>query len=130
MFQPPAATLPNASQPFLWLCGPGTCVWVWVWSAGAAFTHGAPPQPHSRRPELAYTLGVRLGCVTLSSPCNERPAPPPAAASLQGSTLLFGAGLSLVLTRKLGAQPWKQLAPQLLLIVAFTAELWTLIIPN
>lgn len=49
---------------------------------------------------------------------------------LQGSTLLFGAGLSAVLTRKLGAQPWRRLAPQLLLITLFTAELWTLIIPN
>ena len=49
---------------------------------------------------------------------------------LQGSTLLFGAALSLVLTRKLGARPWAQLAPQCLLIVLFTAELWALILPN
>lgn len=49
---------------------------------------------------------------------------------LQGSTLLFGAALSLVLTRKLVAQPWRNLVPQCLLIGAFTAELWSLIIPN
>lgn len=49
---------------------------------------------------------------------------------LQGSTLLFGAALSLILTRKLGARPWRQLWPQCALICAFTAELWTLILPN
>ncbi|KAI3423796.1 hypothetical protein D9Q98_009634 [Chlorella vulgaris] len=49
---------------------------------------------------------------------------------LQGSTLLFGAALSLILTRKLGARPWAQLVPQCALILAFTVELYTLIIPN
>ncbi|PSC70095.1 ATPase AAA [Micractinium conductrix] len=49
---------------------------------------------------------------------------------LQGSTLAFGALLSLVLTRKLGGRPWAELAPQCLLILAFTAELSYLIIPN
>lgn len=49
---------------------------------------------------------------------------------LQGSTLLFGAGLSAVLTRKLAARHWAQLWPQVALIGAFTAELWSLILPN
>jgi hypothetical protein len=54
----------------------------------------------------------------------------PGAEFLQGSTLLFGAVLSLALTRKLGARPWAQLLPQCFMIVAFTAELYSLIIPN
>jgi hypothetical protein len=44
------------------------------------------------------------------------------AEFLQGSTLLFGAALSLILTRKLGARPWAQLVPQCALILAFTVE--------
>lgn len=56
--------------------------------------------------------------------------PPPLRAPPQGSTLLFGAFLSLVMTRKLGAQPWKQLWPQCLVIGLFTWELWQLILPN
>ena len=46
----------------------------------------------------------------------------------QGTTLLAGAGLSLLLTRKVGARPWRDLTPQCALIAAFTAELWWLII--
>ena len=47
---------------------------------------------------------------------------------LQGSTLLFGAALSLVLTRRLGGVPWRLLLPQCGLIFLFTAELWELIV--
>jgi hypothetical protein len=56
--------------------------------------------------------------------------PTPAAEFLQGSTLFFGAALSLALTRKLGVRPWAQLLPQCALIGLFTAELYHLIIPN
>ena len=51
-------------------------------------------------------------------------------AAVQGATLLFGAGASLVLTRRLGARPWVQLLPQCLGIGLITAELWALILPN
>ncbi|GAQ87672.1 hypothetical protein KFL_003690030 [Klebsormidium nitens] len=47
---------------------------------------------------------------------------------LQGSVLMAGAGLSLALTRKLGKRPWSALWPQCTTIVAFTAELWALIL--
>eukprot|EP00879_Flechtneria_rotunda_P013356 GHRR01013946.1.p1 GENE.GHRR01013946.1~~GHRR01013946.1.p1 ORF type:complete len:902 (+),score=300.53 GHRR01013946.1:340-3045(+) len=47
---------------------------------------------------------------------------------LQGSVLLAGAGLSLLLTRKIGARPWRLLLPQCLAIMGFTAELWYLIV--
>lgn len=88
-------------------------------------------------PGLPGWLACAL-CRTARAGVLVHPGPHPAqthlahgsAAPVQGSTLLFGAALSFVLTRKLGAQPWKQLAPQLLLIAAFTAELWTLILPN
>ena len=40
------------------------------------------------------------------------------------------AHITAELTRKLGARPWPQLAPQCLLILAFTAELWELVLPN
>jgi F0F1-type ATP synthase assembly protein I len=42
--------------------------------------------------------------------------------------LLFGAGLSLLLTRKIGSRPWLVLTPQCLTILGFTAELWYLLV--
>lgn len=59
-------------------------------------------------------------------PLTQPPHPPHPSCP----ALLFGALLSLTLTRKLGARPWKELAPQCGLIVLFMAELWTLILPN
>lgn len=50
-------------------------------------------------------------------------------AFLQGTCLLSGAALSLLLTRKIGARPWARLAPQCLAVLGFTAELWTLLLP-
>jgi hypothetical protein len=47
---------------------------------------------------------------------------------LQGTTLLIGAALSLLLTRKIGSKPWSTLAPQCLAIMGLTAELWYLIV--
>jgi hypothetical protein len=47
---------------------------------------------------------------------------------LQGSTLLLGAGLSVLLTRKIGQKPWVVVAPQALTILGMTAELWYLIV--
>lgn len=49
-------------------------------------------------------------------------------AFLQGTCLLSGAALSLLLTRKIGSRPWSQLAPQCLLILGFTSELWNLLL--
>lgn len=47
---------------------------------------------------------------------------------LQGSVLLAGASLSLLLTRKIGAKPWLVLTPQCLTVLGMTAELWWLIV--
>lgn len=47
---------------------------------------------------------------------------------LQGSTLLFGAALSLVLTRKIAHKPWLVVTPQCLTILGLTAELYYLIV--
>ncbi len=47
---------------------------------------------------------------------------------LQGTTLLAGAALSLLLTRKLAARPWAALVPQVAGVAAFSAELWYLIL--
>lgn len=80
-------------------------------------THCAPASPS---PQL-HTLGLP----------NRHPPPPQVVTEfLQGSTLLFGAAASAVLTRKLAARHWPQLWPQVALIAAFTAELWSLILPN
>lgn len=45
----------------------------------------------------------------------------------QGCTLLASAVLSLALTRKLSGKPWGSVAPQSLLILAFTAEMWSVL---
>lgn len=47
---------------------------------------------------------------------------------LQGSTLLLGSVLSLLLTRKLGHRPWLVVTPQCLAILGLTAELYYLIV--
>lgn len=54
--------------------------------------------------------------------------PPPVTSFLQGTTLLLAAGLSLVLTKKLGNQSWEKLWGQGVLILGLTAELWYLIV--
>jgi hypothetical protein len=51
-----------------------------------------------------------------------------AAWLLQGTVLLAGAGLSLLLTRKIGSRPWLVLTPQCCTILGFTAELWYLLV--
>jgi len=57
------------------------------------------------------------------------PAADPAVVDfLQGSTLLLGAVGAAVFTRRLGARPWAQLAPQLVGIALVMAELWYLIV--
>jgi len=57
------------------------------------------------------------------------PAADPAVVDfLQGATLLLGAFGALAFTRRLGARPWAQLAPQLVGIGLVTAELWYLIV--
>lgn len=88
------------------------------------------------RPLLPSPAGLTTFALPEPGLCAEMQPSPPSLPSphlpppLQGSTLLFGAALSLVLTRKLGARPWAELVPQCLLIALFTAELWSLILPN
>jgi hypothetical protein len=53
---------------------------------------------------------------------------PGAVGFMQGSTLLGSAALSLALTRRVAGAPWASVAPQALLICAFTAELWRLVV--
>ncbi|KIY96444.1 hypothetical protein MNEG_11520, partial [Monoraphidium neglectum] len=55
-------------------------------------------------------------------------ADPAVVAFVQGVTLLAGAGLSLVLTRRLAQKPWASVAPQCAAVALFTAELWHVII--
>lgn len=47
----------------------------------------------------------------------------------QGTLLLFGAGTSGALSRKLAAAPWSAFLPQLAGISLLTAELWALLLP-
>ena len=57
------------------------------------------------------------------------PAADPAVVDfLQGATLLLGAAGAMAFTRRLGARPWAQLAPQLVGVALVTAELWYLIV--
>ena len=57
------------------------------------------------------------------------PAADPAVVDfLQGATLLVGFLGAAAFTRRLGARPWAQLAPQLVGIALVTAELWWLIV--
>ncbi|PNH01184.1 Nif-specific regulatory protein [Tetrabaena socialis] len=57
-------------------------------------------------------------------------ADPAVITFLQGSLLLFGAGASAVLSRKLAAAPWRTFVPQLATISLLTVELWALILPH
>ncbi|MEW5308688.1 MAG: hypothetical protein WDW38_000627 [Sanguina aurantia] len=61
------------------------------------------------------------------APLPELVADPAVASFLSGSVLLFGAAASLLLTRKLAAQPWTAVAPQCALIVGLAAELRTVL---
>jgi hypothetical protein len=55
-------------------------------------------------------------------------AHPAVVSFCQGATLLAGAALSLGMSRRIAGQPWKVLAPQCAVTVAFTAALWHLIL--
>ena len=66
------------------------------------------------------TAAARLAC-TAGCGCVAAPV-------RVGGGLLSGAGLSLALTRKLGARPWAALWPQCAAICGLTAELsWLLL---
>eukprot|EP00884_Botryococcus_braunii_P003593 jgi/Botrbrau1/13234/Bobra.0199s0007.1 len=74
---------------------------------------------------------LRVGAATFGYEHMHLPAlaaPHDIVTFFQGSTLLLGAGLSLALTRKLAESPWSTLLPQTAAILAFTAELWFLIV--
>ena len=55
-------------------------------------------------------------------------AHPSVISFLQGSTLLAGSSLSLLLLRKLAVQPWRALWPHSLGMALLTSELWFLIV--
>ncbi len=55
-------------------------------------------------------------------------AHPAVIAFLQGTALLLGACLSIVLTQKIGRQSWLKLAPQHSVTLGFTALFWQLIV--
>ena len=55
-------------------------------------------------------------------------AHPAVIAFLQGTALVFGALLSVVLTQKIGRQPWLKLIPQHGLTLGLTVILWQLIV--
>lgn len=76
-------------------------------------------------PVTAATFGG-LGGLGERLPAME--ADPAVIAFLQGATLAVGCGATLVLTRRLAARPWVEIAPQCLLTLALTAELWRLMV--
>jgi polyferredoxin len=80
--------------------------------------------------EGGHVLPVAFRTVWLEPPAwvPSYTANPAVVTFLQGGFLLFGAALSLGLTRRVAAQPWKVIIPHCLCIVAFTAELWYLLI--
>lgn len=55
-------------------------------------------------------------------------AHPAVIAFLQGGTLMASSLLSLVLARKLAAQPWTRMWPHCAGIMLMTAELWQLVV--
>ncbi|MBE9060482.1 cyclic nucleotide-binding domain-containing protein [cf. Phormidesmis sp. LEGE 11477] len=58
----------------------------------------------------------------------ELAAHPAVIAFLQGTSLLFGAGLSIILTQKIGRQSWLKLMPQHSITLGFTILFWQLIV--
>jgi len=55
-------------------------------------------------------------------------ADPAVTEFLQGFVLTVGVAWGLTLTRRVGAQHWRALFPQVLLVSAFSAELWYLVV--
>lgn len=53
-------------------------------------------------------------------------ADPAVATALQGTLMAFGCLASLGLLRKLGDRTWSSIWPHVILIIAFTAEIWKL----
>lgn len=53
---------------------------------------------------------------------------PAVVSFLQACLLLLGGGSAAILARKLGAAPWRSVAPMTALGAAFTAELWYLLL--
>ncbi|MGB3300549.1 MAG: cyclic nucleotide-binding domain-containing protein [Phormidesmis sp.] len=66
------------------------------------------------------SLGTSLG--------NSMTAHPAVIAFLQGTALVFGALLSIILTQKIGRQPWLKLIPQHGFTLGLTLILWQIII--
>ncbi|KAG2445992.1 hypothetical protein HXX76_000595 [Chlamydomonas incerta] len=64
-----------------------------------------------------------------NAPLPAAEADPAIIAFLQGTLLLFGAGTSGALSRKLAGAPWSAFLPQLAGISLLTAELWALLLP-
>jgi polyferredoxin len=82
--------------------------------------------------ELGRLLPVTARTFGLGAAFGERlpavQAHPAVVAFLQGATLLVGCGATLALSRRLAARPWVEIAPQCLVTLALTAELWWLMV--
>lgn len=82
-------------------------------------------QPTTRPPVPLQVAAATFGLNAPWLPAGE--VDPAVVGFLQGSILLGSLGISLALTRKIGAQPWKALLPQCAVTLALTAGLWHVI---
>lgn len=80
-------------------------------------------------PVFWATWGYTTAAHTVGgAPTFEIIAHPAVIAFLQGTALLTGAMLSILLTQKIGRQPWIKLLPQHSVTISVTALLWQLIV--
>ena len=78
--------------------------------------------------EAGQILPVFLATLNMPAVGISVTAHPAVIAFLQGTALVFGALLSVVLTQKIGRQPWLKLIPQHGLTLGLTVILWQLIV--
>ncbi len=78
--------------------------------------------------EAGHILPVFQTTLGLPALAGSLTAHPAVIAFLQGTALIFGAFLSVLLTQKIGRQSWLKLAPQHGMTVGFTLLLWQLIV--
>ena len=121
--QAAGALLQAPAKPFLDLSY-GYLPMVWAGTLAYYLRYGITEAGHIL-PVAAMTFGLDPAPAWL--PIIE--APQEVVGFLEGSCLLFGAALSLGMTRRVAGQPWKVVLPQCALILTFTAGLWHLILP-
>ncbi len=78
--------------------------------------------------EAGHILPVFQTTLGLPAVASSLTAHPAVISFLQGTALVFGALLSVMLTQKIGRQSWLKLAPQHGVTVGFTFLLWQLIV--